>query len=63
MPYGRVYNKSTVTTKGNYVKMEGEGEARSNDIVIAREISSDLAGTIDRANRIAYRAHKESRSD
>ena len=58
--YGKIHNKSTVTTSRDYTRLEGEGSARSNDIEIAREISSGLADTVSRANSIAYEAHKRS---
>jgi len=61
MPYyGKVHNKSTVTMGNGYTKLEGEGDARSNDIVIARAISSGLADSVERANKIAYESHKKS---
>jgi len=59
--YGKVHNKSTITTRKDYTKLEGEGSARSNDREIAREISSGLADCVSRANQIAYDAHKRSR--
>ena len=58
MPYyGKVDNKSTVTTFKEYTKLEGEGSARSNNIDIARKISEGLADSVGRANQIAYEAH------
>lgn len=58
--YGKVDNKSTITTGRNYTKLEGKGSARSNDKDIARSISSGLAGCVSRANEIVYEAHKRS---
>lgn len=58
--YGKVHNKSTITSGRDYTKLEGEGSSRSNDKDIARSISSDLAGCVSRANEIVYEAHKKS---
>ena len=58
--YGKLHNKSTITTKRNYTKLEGRGSARSNDRDIGRTISEGLADSVNRANQIAYEAHKRS---
>ncbi len=58
--YGKVHNKSTITTRKDYTKLVGEGSSRSNDRDIARSISDGLADCVNRANQIAYEAHKRS---
>ncbi|NIM47578.1 MAG: hypothetical protein GTN40_05490 [Candidatus Aenigmarchaeota archaeon] len=58
--YGKLHNKSTITTRKDYTKLEGLGSARSNDRDIAITISEGLADSVSRANQIAYEAHKRS---
>lgn len=59
--YGKVHNKSTVTTKKNYASIEGSGSARSNDVSTLRELSDGLVESVNRANEIAFDAHLRSK--
>jgi hypothetical protein len=59
--YGKVYTKSTVTTRKNYASVEGEGGVRSNDLYIARTLSEGLIDAVNHSNQIAYEAHMRSR--
>jgi hypothetical protein len=61
MSYGKVYNKSTASSGKDYCKINGEGSARSNDLETARELSSNLADTVDHGNEIAYEAYAKSK--
>lgn len=58
--YGKVHNKSTITTGRDYTKLHGEGSARSNDRDIASKISEGLADSVSKSNQIAYEAHCKS---
>jgi len=57
MSYGNVHNKSTFHSGKDYCSLEGEGSVHSNDLEIARELSSGLADCVSHGNQIVYEAH------
>jgi len=61
--YGKVDNKSTVTTYKNGASIDGEGSAKANHVEILRELSSGLVSSVDHANEIAYNIHIRTRRE
>ena len=59
--YGKIYNKSTAEVKENYASIEGTGRVDSNDVEVARELSSGLVDSVDHANQIAYEILSKSK--
>ncbi len=59
--YGKVYNKSTVTSNEKYASVEGEGRVSSNDLYIARGLAEGLVESVDHANQIAFELHMRTK--
>jgi len=56
-PYGKVYNKSTVTSDKNYSRVEGIGYVKSDDVKTVRSLASGLPDCVSHGNKIAYDLH------
>ena len=57
MSYGSVRNRSTISIGKDYCSLNSDGSVRSNDIIVARSISSGMADSLGHGNEMAYDAH------
>ena len=56
-PYGKVYNKNTISSGKNYSKIEGVAYAKSDDVRTIRDLAKGLPNCVSSGNTIVYNIH------